>query len=394
MKKLIDNADKHTYTPINLSNLSEKEMSKVLETPGIQVSDNFEELVKELFYLKNPTYRFKNDVSKEEKEFIEIYCRGLSFDELGNWFYFPWINKIVHFLEENDHLFLRTARNRYLISENEQNKYYNSSILICGLSVGSHAALTLAMTGGPKKMLLADPDVISGSNLNRIRTGFQNIGVKKTIFVARQIYEANPYCEIILLSDGLNNDNIKNLFDKRKYSFDLVLEEMDQPYFKFKVREMAKENKIPVLMATDNGDNIFIDIERFDRDPNLEIFNGLAKDLTSNKLKELSPMQLPAVAASIAGAEQATERMQFSVLEVGKTIYSWPQLGTAANMSGSVLSYLARKVILNVNNLESGRYQVNIDEIFENDYYEPNIVNNRKISTDNFLKTISKFHER
>ncbi len=47
------------------------------------------------------------------------------------------------------------------------------------MSVGSHVALTLAMTGGARKISIADPDIVSGSNLNRIRSGFDTVGVSK-----------------------------------------------------------------------------------------------------------------------------------------------------------------------------------------------------------------------
>jgi len=73
---------------------------------------------------------------------------------------------------------------------------------------------------------------------------------------------------------------------------------------------------------------------------------------------------LPKVAAEIAGADLVVPRMLESVAEVGKTLYSWPQLGTAANMCGSLLAYLTRRIIVGDDTLKSGRYTVSPEMIF------------------------------
>jgi len=348
--------------------------------PEIMVVNEIRRNLEELFLLRNPKYKFDKNYQTEFEAFFEEYNSA----DFGNWFYFPWINTAVRFLPEDVHQELRTGRNKYLILEEEQKNFYNATIVFLGLSVGSHVAIVSAMTGGVKHMKLADPDVFSGDNLNRVRTGFQSVGIKKAIIVARQIYEINPYSEIELFLDGITDENVDIILS----GADIVIEEMDNMYWKLRSRELAKARGIPVLMGTDNGDGVIVDIERYEINPKLPILNGLTKGLTAESLKNMSPKDLPKVAGKIAGANLTVPKMLYSVSEVGKSLYSWPQLGTAANLCGSVIAMLARRIMNNDSNIKSGRYSVNPDAIFESDYKKKWFL--RKIAFVKFIRKMMK----
>jgi hypothetical protein len=128
---------------------------------------------------------------------------------------------------------------------------------------------------------------------------------------------------------------------------------------------MARKNGIPVIMAADNGDGIIADVERYDLDNKYPILHGIIGDMSAEKFKDISSVELPGVIAKMAGADMAVPRMLESVAEVGKTLYSWPQLGTAATMCGSVLAYLARKVVLRDKKIKSGRKPFGPEKLFE-----------------------------
>lgn len=328
--------------------------------PEILVVDKMERNLEELFLLRNPKYRFDKNYKTECKQFLSFYQN----DNFGNWFYFSWINSLVRYLPEGLHYELRTGRNKNLITVEEQARFYNAKIVFLGLSVGSHVAVVTAMGGGAKQIKLADPGVFSGDNLNRVRIGFQSVGLNKAVVVARQIFEINPYADIELYPDGLTEENAEAIM----MGADLIIEETDNPYWKLKVRELARDRGIPVLMGTDNGDGIIVDIERYDINRELPILNGYIKGITAEKLKSMPPKNLPKIAGKIAGADLVVPRMLRSVAEVGKSLYSWPQLGTAANMCGSVIATLARRIIVKNKNIKSGRYSFNPDAIFESDY--------------------------
>ena len=102
----------------------------------------------------------------------------------------------------------------------------------------------------------------------------------------------------------------------------------------------------------------------------------------------MPPKDLPKVAGKIAGANLTVPKMLYSVSEVGKSLYSWPQLGTAANMCGSLVAMLARRIINQDTNIKSGRYSVNPDAMFESDYSRKWL--SRKIAFVKFIRKMMK----
>lgn len=352
---LIETIDRESWQPIILAGGQLEKF--IAERPNVQIVDQIQNNLTELFLIRHPQYRFDKNYQTPLEDFLKLY----NYADFGRWFYFPWSNILMRYLSESLHLELRTGRNKNLITAAEQIRFYYSTVSILGLSVGSHIATVIAMTGGAKHFKLADPDNLSGDNLNRIRAGFQNVGIKKAIVAARQIFEINPYSEIELYPEGINDGNADQILS----GSDAVIEETDNPYWKLRARELARARGIAVLMGTDNGDGAIVDIERYDLDKNMSILNGLIGDLTAEKLKDLPPSDLPRIAAQIAGAELVVPRMLKSVMEVGKTLYSWPQLGTAANLCGSLIAYLARRIIIDDKSIKSGRYSVSPDQIFQ-----------------------------
>ena len=118
------------------------------------------------------------------------------------------------------------------------------------------------------------------------------------------------------------------------------------------------------------------------------ILHGIIGKTTPEDLKKIPPRELPRVIARIAGANRADLRMLHSVTKVGKSIYSWPQLGTAATLCGSVLAYISRQIILGNRAIKSGRYEVNPAAIFETGYHARAAAKRRNRSRKQFLKKL------
>lgn len=331
-----------------------------------RVIDNYGTLIEELFLIRNPEYRFNRDYQRELNAFLKEHLDGKALEETGSWFYFPWSKSLIHYLPHKMHQELRTARNRNIITSSEQKKFYDFNVGIVGLSVGSHAALTLAMMGAGKVMKLADPDKISGSNLNRIRQDFSAVGRNKCELAVEQLYQMNPYADIRSYPEGITEKNMLE-FLSGPPRLDILVEESDNLALKIRLRIEARKLGIPVVMATDNGDNVIVDIERYDLDANLPIFNGLIGDLTPEALEKMNPEELPKLATRIAGPDFVVPRMFESLNEVGKTLYSWPQLGSAATLSGVAVAYAVKRIALN-ENIKSGKMEINLDSIFDPDY--------------------------
>jgi len=347
-----------------------------------RVIDTYKEQLEDLFLIRNPKYRFDKDYKKDLDKFLGEHSDGMPLEKRGKWVYFPWNRNLVHYLDDMQHQEIRTARNKNFILEEEQKKFYNFSVGIAGLSVGSHGAITIALMGGSRKIKLADPDVISPTNLNRMRLDFMNIGENKAELVAQYIYQLNPYADISVYSEGINGKNVGEFLD----GLDILIEELDDVEMKVSMREEAKKRKIPVVMATDNGDNVIIDIERFDLNSDLPIFHGRLEGFDLEEIKKAPQKEFEAM-ARIIDVSLVPQRILHSVLEVGKTIYSWPQLASAATLSGVALAYIVRKIAL-AENIISGKTEVNLDSIFDPLYEQNKEV--RIKEAEKFLKILSE----
>jgi molybdopterin/thiamine biosynthesis adenylyltransferase len=352
-------------------------VTKVIDTYRLQLED--------LFLIRNPRFRFNKNYQKDLTKFVKEHTKGLPLEKCGNWVYFPWNGLLVHYLEDSLHQELRTARNKNFITSKEQEKLYNTTIGIAGLSVGSNIAIALSLMGACRKIKIADPDVIAPSNLNRIITDFTNIGINKAVVIARYIYQVNPYAEIEIFEEGINKKNIKEFLK----GLDILIEELDDIEIKIEIRKLARRKKIPVIMATDNGDNVIIDIERFDIKPDLPLFHGNIKNIDYKNINKNIPKLYKAM-SKIIGLQFVPSRIIQSIFEVGKTIYSWPQLITAAMLSGAVVAYVVKKIILN-EKIKSGKLEINLNKIFDRDYNKE--LRNRRILIKQFnqwLKSLER----
>lgn len=242
----------------------------------------------------------------------------------------------------------RTMRNRNVITAEEQEKFRDGVIGIAGLSVGSSILMAIVQSGGPKKIKIADFDVVEVSNLNRMRATISDLGVSKTEVAARQVKSLDPFAELTLFEKGLTADNLEDFLN----GLDVFIDEMDSIDLKIAAREICKKRGISVVMATDNGDGAIVDVERFDQEPGRAIFHGRLEgvDIKENWLT---------VANAIIGEEYLTERMKSS-LKHGPPV---PQLGTGAGIAGSCVAYVVR-MMLTDQPMKSGKYIISPENIF------------------------------
>ena len=356
------------------------------KNPTVEIVDHYAELIEEVFLIRNPKYKFGGDYKKECEAFVTDHCGGKPIEAAGQWFYFPRDKKIVHYLPDTLHQELRTARNKNIITGEEQKKFYDFTVGIAGMSVGSHPALTISMMGGARRMKIADPDIISGSNLNRIRYDFTKVGEKKCEVVEELIYKMDPYADVRTYAEGINEQNIAEFLDGPP-KLDVLIEEIDNLEMKIRLRLEARSRGIPVIMATDNGDNAIVDIERYDLDCNLQLFNGAAGDLTLEEFRNFPPMELPRLATKIAGPKFVVPRMLESLFQVGKILYSWPQTGDAATLAGVAVAYAVKRLALH-EPIKSGKLDVDLDAIFDPHYFEDSSVTARNAQRKELLGQI------
>ena len=348
----------------------------------MEVIDAFSRSLEELFFVRNP--RFKKGMPGADEALAKFMTEDAK-NVAGVYVYYPWTGKAVYLPEEKIYFELRTARNKNIINKDEQEKYRGVKVGIAGMSVGSNIATTLALTGGPKSMRLADFDEIEATNLNRIRAGATSIGQNKAVFFAQNIYELDPWAELEIYDKGVNKDNLEGFIK----GLGVFIDEMDSIDLKVRSRFICKKHKIPILMATDNGDNVIFDVERYDENPDLAIFNGRV-EIAEEELANLKTFQdWIKIAARIVGADVQTPRLLGSILELGKTISGVPQIGSAASMAGAVASFAVRKIAFG-EKLPSGRYDINLDEKITFGYNMSEGVKNREEAIRGFLEKFGK----
>jgi hypothetical protein len=383
---LKEKQDKYGATPIifDLSDYAqEKKVEELIGEGKIQATvDDYEEEQLELFGINNPTKVYTSTFKQEFQMYYKALQEVSPLYHNGKWVFYPWSSKLVHILNEDDFQKVRTARNKNLISADEQEKFYNASIGIGGLSVGSSVAFALVLQGGPKHIKLADMDRLALSNTNRILTGVDNLGVLKVEMAARRIYEINPYAQVELFQEGLHPENI----DAFLSGLDVVVDELDNIAVKYLIREKAKAYKLPVIMATDNGDNAVVDVERYDLDSSITYFHGrMGDDISYDSLSKLDKFGIGKMATKCVGPENVTIKMQESLLEMGKTIVSWPQLGGAAIINGAAVAYCVRKILNNQPTI-TNRALISLDEHLEPGYGSEEEATKRKQAADTFRK--------
>jgi tRNA A37 threonylcarbamoyladenosine dehydratase/nitroreductase len=382
---------KELYKPLilRISNNDDKtKLNQILSQPnGLQVFNNIKEQVIELLKCINPV---NGMLPKNELEKMATDRLGNS-DEYGVWVHYPWSNKLVHILDEQEFVTVRTNRNKHKITDKEQQILSTKKIGVIGLSVGQSVSLTLAMERGFGELRIADFDELDLSNINRIRTGVQNIGIKKTVIVAREIAEIDPYLNVVCFDSGITDENMLSfLTDNGK--LDLLIDECDSFDIKISVREVAKQLQIPVLM--EGSDRGTIDIERFDLEPDRAILHGMVDHLDMKKFKDLKTFdeKVPYIAA-VTGFETLSPRMKASAVELMSSISTWPQLASAVTFGGGVSADLSRKILLDLLQV-SGRYFLDLDEMITNPAPTNNAVDksvhDQILTTDEIIEFIKE----
>jgi tRNA threonylcarbamoyladenosine dehydratase len=274
----------------------------------------------------------------------------------------------ISYLELNSselYLELSTIRNRNLISKDDQRKLSKTTVGFFGLSVGSHAALTWMMESRADAIKIIDPDTISASNLNRLRFGWKDVGRPKIEVVKEYLEDINPYSNIITCEET-SLESVEKLFYSEP-AINIVIDAVDDLSGKIVLRNLAKSLKIPLIMATDVGDNVILDIERYDLNPQPEFFLGRVSGIEYLDITKLTFFDRIKLTFKIVGFEENSEQMLESLSSIGKNLATWPQLGATASLAGGIISTVIKKLVLE-EKVESGRYYFSLDSLLVSDF--------------------------
>ncbi|MCX2932780.1 Rv1355c family protein [Mycobacterium sp. CVI_P3] len=279
-------------------------------------------------------------------------------DEPTRWAHYPWRRTVVAILGPNGFRAVRTDRNRNLITTTEQQRLAGVRIGIAGLSVGHVIAHTLAAEGLCGALRLADFDHLELSNLNRVPATILDIGINKAVVTARRIAELDPYLHVEVMTAGVRADSLEDFLD----DIDIVVEECDSLDMKVRIREAARERRLPVLMAT--SDRGLIDVERFDLEPDRPVMHGVLGGVDSTQLSALSQQDRIPYMLRHLDAGRSSGRLTASLVEVGHTLSTWPQLAGEVALGATTVAEAARRIGLG-EPLRSGQVRIDIGQALD-----------------------------
>lgn len=332
-----------------------EKLTKLLEEDrSIRVIDNIIAQLRDVVKLEHPSEKLTEEEYQKNIE-AKLGDQPVAY---GVWVYYPWKKTLVHLLDEEEFIRVRTVRNAYKITPAEQQMLREKKVGVVGLSVGQSAVMAIVQERLCGEIRIADFDTLELSNLNRIRTSALNLGLKKACIVKREIAEMDPYMKVVVYDDGIHAGNA-NAFLTSGGKLDLLVEECDSADVKILLRKLCKKEGIAVVMET--SDRGLLDIERFDLDPAYPILHGNISEGFLEK-ETFNAEEKMALLYQCFDVTKASPRMIESLREVGKTITTWPQLATDVLLGGAVVATTARLIFL-TKTIKSARIYVDVPSI-------------------------------
>jgi molybdopterin/thiamine biosynthesis adenylyltransferase/rhodanese-related sulfurtransferase len=128
-----------------------------------------------------------------------------------------------------------------------QKRLKNAKVLVIGAGgLGSPALLYLA-AAGVGTLGIAEFDTVDESNLQRqVIHGVSDIDKPKGLSAKESVAEINPYVEVVLHEERLDNDNVMSVFE----GYDLIVDGTDNFATRYMVNDAAYFLKIPYVWGS------------------------------------------------------------------------------------------------------------------------------------------------
>jgi len=194
----------------------------------------------------------------------------------GEWIYYPRKNHLVKFAPRFWHRLALLVRNSTLFRDPEMKMswqeirdiFEKAVVAVTGCSVGNSAIYATVEDLRPLHIKIADPKDFRMPNANRVRLSYEDFGRNKAIVTAEQIHALDPFMQIAVFTEGIHGGNVKEFVAGNQKIYEppatIIIEEMDDPDMKILIREEARRYKVPVVMVTDMGSAVQLDVRRFD----------------------------------------------------------------------------------------------------------------------------------
>ena len=171
-------------------------------------------------------------------------------------------------------------------------------VLVLGVGgVGGYVVESLVRSG-IGKIILVDFDVIDETNINRQIIALEStIGLKKVDVLEKRIKEINSGCEVMKISEFIDSDKVKDLFN---YDIDYFIDACDTMTTKKEIIKECIKRNIKFISSMGTGNKLdpskleIVDIRKTVNDPLAKIIRKFVKDeKISKKVMVLSSTELP-----------------------------------------------------------------------------------------------------
>jgi tRNA A37 threonylcarbamoyladenosine dehydratase len=137
-------------------------------------------------------------------------------------------------------------RNLGLVTDIEQQKIINSTVLIAGVGGMGGVAAEVLVRMGVGKIILCDHDIFEEVNFNRqIHSNIKTKGLKKVNVLKDEFLNINPNLIIQTYEEGVTLENISQLIQ----GVDVIINGMDQMYFSLILERNARKKNITIIDA-------------------------------------------------------------------------------------------------------------------------------------------------
>lgn len=143
------------------------------------------------------------------------------------------------------------SRTELLLGAEKVDALRNKHILVVGLGgVGAYAAEQLCRAG-IGRFTLVDCDVVQASNRNRQLIALvSSMGKRKTKLVEERMLDINPECQITLLDEFINAENIPKLLEN---NYDFIVDAIDTLTPKVDLLTEAVNRNLKVISSFGSG---------------------------------------------------------------------------------------------------------------------------------------------
>jgi hypothetical protein len=111
------------------------------------------------------------------------------------------------------------------------------------------------------------------------------------------------------------------------------------------------------------NDRATLDIERFDREPGRPILHGMLEGVDLSRVAEMKTNEekIPIIMPMV-GESTMSDKLRASLLEVGESLESWPQLASDVALGAGLVTNVVRRILLDQLR-DSGRYFVDVNQL-------------------------------